>query len=117
MRAILCTTDRDVADEVDEPDEPRLVQLAAGVLLGEHTFSKGLSPSMPAIPSAMRWAMMDCLAWAFRCDQRASRGTQKILSALYSSGGSGSAPWSFSASNISCCGSKTWDSKTREMYL
>src|SRR5438045_1396399 len=31
-------------------------------------------------------------ALAFRCDQRASFGTQKILTARYSSGSSGSAP-------------------------
>jgi len=42
MGAILCITDRDAADEVDEPDEPRLVQRGAGVLLGEHTFEQGV---------------------------------------------------------------------------
>ena len=36
--------------------------------------------------------MVGCLAWALRCDQRASGGTQKMLSARYSSGSSGSAP-------------------------
>ena len=30
--------------------------------------------------------MMGCLAWAFRCAQRVSGGTQKMLSARYSSG-------------------------------
>ena len=43
--------------------------------------------------------MVGCLAWAFRCAQRASGGTQKMLSARYSSGSSGSAPCACSASS------------------
>ena len=36
--------------------------------------------------------MVGCGALAFRCAQRASFGTQKMLAARYSSGSSGSAP-------------------------
>ena len=36
--------------------------------------------------------MVGCGALAFRCSQRASFGTQKMLTARYSSGSSGSAP-------------------------
>ena len=36
--------------------------------------------------------MVGCGALAFRCAQRASLGTQKMFSARYSSGSSGSAP-------------------------
>src|SRR5215813_9903803 len=39
---------------------------------------------MPVIASSTIWPMVGCLAWAFRCAQRASGGTQKMLSARYS---------------------------------
>ena len=41
--------------------------------------------------------MVGWRAWALRWPQRASGGTQKMFSARYSSGSSGSAPWSCSA--------------------
>ena len=47
---------------------------------------------MPAIASSTSWPTVGCFAWAFTCTQRASGGTQKMLSARYSSGSSGSAP-------------------------
>ena len=54
----------------------------------------GLSRSIAAIASSTSWPMVGCLAWALRWPQRASRGTQKMLTARYSSGSSGSAPGS-----------------------
>ena len=56
--------------------------------------------------------MVGCGAFAFRCDQRASFGTQKMLAARYSSGSSGSAPCAFCASSSAC-----FASKASEMYL
>ncbi len=47
---------------------------------------------MPAIASSTSWPIVGCRACAFRCAQRASGGTQKMLWARYSSGSSGSAP-------------------------
>ena len=44
--------------------------------------------------------MVDCRAWFLRFAQRASGGTQKMFSARYSSGSSGSAPSARSASKL-----------------
>jgi hypothetical protein len=62
--------------------------------------------------SSTSWPIVDCLALAFRCAQRASGGTQKMESARYSSGSSGSAPLDFSAKSFACC-----SSNASEMYL
>ena len=40
--------------------------------------------------------MVGWRAWVWRCGHRASAGTQKMFWARYSSGSSGSAPWSIS---------------------
>src|SRR5438046_8519713 len=56
--------------------------------------------------------MVGCGAPALRWDQRASFGTQKMPTARYSSGSSGSAPAVFSASSSAC-----FASKASEMYL
>src|SRR5450756_304335 len=56
--------------------------------------------------------MVGCGAIDFRYFQRASGGTQKILTARYSSGSSGSAPFAFCASSSACLASKA-----SEMYL
>ena len=56
--------------------------------------------------------MVGCLACALRWPQRASRGTQKMLTARYSSGSSGSAPSACSRSSWACL-----SSKASEMYL
>ena len=45
----------------------------------------GLSRSMAAIASSTSVPMVGCGALAFRCGQRASFGTQKMLAARYSS--------------------------------
>ncbi len=55
--------------------------------------------------------MVDCLAWAFRCVQRASGGTQKMFSAVYSSRSS-------AASSPSSASTAAWrSSKASEMYF
>ena len=51
-----------------------------------------MSRSMATMASSTILPMVGCLALAWRCDQRASGGTQKTFSALYSSGSSGLAP-------------------------
>ena len=59
---------------------------------GSTPLSDGLSRSMAAIASSTSVPIVGCGACAFRCCQRASCGTQKMLAARYSSGSSGSAP-------------------------
>jgi hypothetical protein len=80
--------------------------------LGSTPFSEGLSRSTAAMVSSTRVPMVGCLAWALRCDQRASGGTQKMPSARYSSGSSGSAP-----SVIRVSSSAWYSSKASEMYF
>ena len=74
--------------------------------------SAGLSRSMAVIASSTSLPMAGCRAWALRPLQRASGGTQKMFSARYSSGSSGSAPSSCSPSSRACI-----SSKASEMYL
>src|SRR5450759_2867575 len=74
--------------------------------LGSTPLSEGLSRSMAVIASSTRVPIVGCGALAFRCDQRASFGTQKMLAARYSSGSSGSAPAARSASSSACFASK-----------
>src|SRR4030067_2070703 len=56
-----------------------------------------------------------CLALAWRCGQRASLGTQKMLKARYSSGSSGSAPLFLSATSLARCSSKASEMYFRKM--
>src|SRR5436190_10623761 len=56
--------------------------------------------------------IVGCGAFAFRCVQRASFGTQKMLAARYSSGSSGLAPCALWASSSKC-----FASNASEMYL
>src|SRR5438132_909396 len=67
---------------------------------------------MALIASSTRVPMPGCGALAFRCIQRASFGTQKMLAARYSSGSSGLAPCAFWPSSSAC-----FASKASEMYL
>src|SRR4029077_18631354 len=60
---------------------------------------------MALIASSTSVPMVGCGALAFRCCQRASGGTQKMLTARYSSGSSGSAP-------LAC-----WATKFRLLFL
>src|SRR5256885_6545597 len=55
-------------------------------------YTLSLHDALPisAIASSTSWPIVGCLAWALRCDQRDSGGTQKMLCARYSSGSSGS---------------------------
>ena len=62
--------------------------------------------------SSTAWPMVDCGAWDFSVDQRAAGGTQKMFCPRYSSGSSGSAPTSRSASSCAWA-----SSKASEMYL
>jgi hypothetical protein len=74
--------------------------------------SDGLSRSIAAIASSTIWPIVGCGAAPFRYGQRASGGTQKMFSARYSSGSSGSAPSLRWASNSAC-----FASNASEMYL
>src|SRR3989337_419344 len=56
-----------------------------------------------------------CLALAWRCGQRASLGTQKMLKARYSSGSSGSAPLFLSATSPARCSRKASEMYFRKM--
>src|SRR5438105_613910 len=67
---------------------------------------------MAPIASSTRLPMLGWGAFAFRCGQRASFGTQKMLAARYSSGSSGLAPCAFWPSSSAC-----FASKASEMYL
>src|SRR5882724_498481 len=67
---------------------------------------------MAVIASSTIVPMVGCGALALRCDHRASFGTQKILTARYSSGSSASAPSDFCDSSSMCLASKA-----SEMYL
>src|SRR5437773_7581042 len=67
---------------------------------------------MALIASSTSVPMVGCGALALKCSQRASFGTQKMLSARYSSGSSGSAPCLRCASSSPCLASKA-----SEMYL
>ncbi len=87
---------RDVADQVDELAEALLVEAGAGVVLGQHALERGVV----ALDGGHR--VVDQLAdgglrgaGLAGADQRASFGTQKMLTARYSSGSSGSAPCAF----------------------
>jgi hypothetical protein len=111
-RAVGRAAERDVADQVDDLAQALLVETRPGVVLGQHALSEGLSRSMAAIASSTSVPMVGCGALAFRCCQRASFGTQKMLAARYSSRSSGSAPWAFCASSSACLASKA-----SEMYL
>jgi hypothetical protein len=59
--------------------------------LGSTPLSDGLSRSMASIASSTSLPMAGWRALACKLDQRASCGTQKMLTARYSSGSSGSA--------------------------
>src|SRR5579883_2839666 len=102
----------DGADEIDKLAEPLLVEGGAVVLLGRTPLSDGLSRSIATIASSISLPMVGCLALARRWDHRASFGTQKTFSARYSSGSSGSAPWTCWANKAAC-----FSSKASEMYL
>src|SRR5262245_24741935 len=65
---------------------------------------------MASIALSTRTPTVGCLAWAWRPAQRASGGTQKTLSAAYSSRSSGSAP--ACRRSLERC-----SSKASEMYL
>ena len=78
--------------EVDEFAQAVLVERRAGVVLRQDAFERGLSRSMATMASSTSLPIVGCLALAWRCDQRASLGTQKTFSARYSSGSSGLAP-------------------------
>ena len=56
--------DLDVADQVDELAEARLVERGASVVFGQHTLDAGLSRSMPAIASSTSWPMVGWRATA-----------------------------------------------------
>ena len=87
--------DPDVADHVDQLAEALLVERGAGVVLGQYALQRRVVASMPAMASSTSRPMVLWRACAFKCGQRASGGTQKMLCARYSSGSSGSAPWAF----------------------
>ena len=67
---------------------------------------------MATMASSTSLPMVGCLALALKVDQRASLGTQKMLTARYSSAVFRVGPWSCSASSLACC-----SSKASEMYL
>ena len=67
---------------------------------------------MAVMASSTARPMVGWRAWACSFGQRASAGTQKMLWARYSSGSSGSAPSSRSASSLAWA-----SSKASEMYL
>src|SRR3990170_2457408 len=75
-------------------------------------FREGLSLSTASIASSIILPIVGCFALFLRCSHRASFGTQKTFSALYSSGSSGSAPKLDSLV-------KNWffSSKASEIYL
>src|SRR5450830_439442 len=82
--------------------------------LGRTPLRVGFSRSMASMASSTVRPIVGWGAWALRWDQRASRGTQKMLAALYSSGSSGSAP---SARAAAAASSACFDSKASLMYL
>src|SRR5690349_13366884 len=67
---------------------------------------------MAVIASSITWPLFGLLALAWIFSQRESAGTQKMFLARYSSGSSGSAPSSISASSSRY---RSW--KASEMYL
>src|SRR5450830_1316987 len=82
--------------------------------LGSTPLRAGFSRSMASMASSTVRPIVGWGAWAFRWDQRASRGTQKMLWALYSSGSSGSAP---SARAAAAASSACLASNASLMYL
>jgi hypothetical protein len=82
----------DGGDDVDEFAEALFVEAGAGVVLGRTPLRRGLSRSMATMASSTVLPMVGCLADDCRWGQRASAGTQKTFSALYSSGSSALAP-------------------------
>ena len=102
----------DVADEFDELAEPLFVETWAGEVFGEDALQGWVVAFDSDMASSTILPMVGCGALSWRTDQRASLGTQKMLSARYSSGSSGSAP-----SEVRAASSARFDSKASEMYL
>ena len=114
LARLACVAEPDVADQVDELAEALLVEAGAGVVLRQHALER----RVVALDGGHRVVDELCRSsaagrCAFRCDQRASFGTQKMLTARYSSGSSGSAPCACSALRAR----RACSSKASEMYL
>ena len=75
------------------------------------SLSAGLSRSIAAMAASTVRPIVDCLAWAFRFAQRASGGTQKMFSAVYSSRSSAA-----SSPHVASTAARR-SSKASEMYF
>ena len=113
LGAVLLVAEADVADQVDQLAEALLVERGSGVVLGQHALERGV------VALDGDHGVVDDLADGRLLGVRLAGatsglpcGTQKMLTARYSSGSSGSAPASCSASSLACC-----SSKASEMYF
>ena len=106
----------DVTDEIDNLAEPLLVERGAGVVPGQHALER----RVVALYAGHRLVdeLADCRLLCVRFELRPARlgRTQKMFSARYSSGSSGSAPCcSLSLSRMACFSSKASEIYFRKM--